>query len=349
MTCEREELLSRYIDGDLGAQESAEMRRHIATCRECQEMYHETTRREKAVRDTLAAVITAMPLRESVMKRILAERLAPESAPKTERPAGSRSPILAWALALVIVVAASAMLYLTATNRAQVRNTTNMVVLMGLQDGSTFGRKSLPAREMCFAPVGMAAPIQGTFALFLHGTKREPTLLDGSATLQLDFSRITWLEGEATIVSAQNHDIVVRLGEEELLLKNARISLKGSPASYQTTLNGGTAYRFRGGRVEALPLAASATPATASAPVREHAIAPNSDPAELPSASKPLQSIAPDAHPVTDMEGIPASAASIEPTSASQTASAATTLHGEAGEPVRNPFITPQIPGAVGE
>ncbi|HEY9070668.1 MAG TPA: anti-sigma factor [Candidatus Ozemobacteraceae bacterium] len=351
MTCEREELLSRYIDGDLGAQETAEMRRHIATCRECQGVYHETTRREKAVRDTLSAVVSSMPLREKVMQRIAAERLSPECLREAARPAGRRAPMLAWALAVVIVVAVSTMLYLTTMKPPQGRSSADMIAIMGLQDGSAVGRKTLSQRGTCFAPPGFATPMQGSLALFLHGTKRKPALFIGSATMQLDFNRITWMEGEGDIVTAANHDIVVRIGEDELLLKTASLHLKGAAASYQATLATGTAYRFRNNRAEALALASPTATTTGLLPAREQAsTVEHPETSEHPPASSEYLS------PQTGQDPAPAAPAHPVPTAnpasqaaSTQTASSAAGTQGETVEPVRNPFVVPQINGTVGE
>jgi anti-sigma factor RsiW len=94
------EKLDAYVDGELPEQESAAMDEHMHTCRDCAA---EAFRRMQMKRDTRVAALRFTP------PPGLQQRIEKSIAPKRRPLAFLLSPALAFAVALVLLVAVSAM------------------------------------------------------------------------------------------------------------------------------------------------------------------------------------------------------------------------------------------------
>ncbi len=332
MSCDREELLSRYIDNDLSARETSEIRRHLSSCRECQSAYHEMLQREKALRDVLQPVISAMTLREKVMRRITAEGIRPEIAEPLPNAAQSprRSLHLAYALAFMLVAACGLLFYLTSSPTQQMTRKVEMVVLMGLGDESRYGKRMLKMRDTCYAQPSTVVPMRGEFAIFLNGTGAPPVLFSGSATMGIDFASAAWYSGEGSFNTPPGLEFALHLGNDRIVMKDAELYISGTGGAYQARLSRGTASRVRGGVSEKLCIGTRPSPISTGtvSPVPE--IQPDTASAvriELHPASEPLQA----AHSAgIATAGSPATATNGRPSDQ--------TTPVEVSQPARNPF-----------
>lgn len=262
MSCDREELLSRYIDGDVTAQEASEIRRHLSACRECQAAFHEIRQREKSLKDVLQPVIESMRLRDLVMRRIAAEGLRPEPAPAA---AGQPVPTLAsrylaYAVAFMLVVACGLIFHLNTPRGVHDGKQLDMIVVMGLGDQSAYGRKFLPRGSTCYGQIGAGTPVRGRMAIFVNGQRVAPIVLDGSATIALREAGIDWISGEAVVETPASPEFTITVGEDSLRMTDATIDIDGTAASYAVRLRKGTASRFRHGVSEPLAIVRLAPP-----------------------------------------------------------------------------------------
>lgn len=343
MSCEREELLSRYIDGDVTAQEASDIRRHLSACRECQAAYHEIQQREKSLKDVLQPVIESMHLRDVVMRRITAEGLRPEPAAAAGQVvAGMASRFLAHAVAFILVVACGLIFYMNVPREMPDRKMLDMIVVLGLGDQSTYGRKVLARGNTCYGQPGEGMPVRGRMAIFVNGQRAEPIILDGSATISLREAGIDWISGAAVIQTPAAPEFTLTVGEDRLSMTEATLDMNGSPATYSVQLRKGRAIRFRGGVSEPLPLVRpialrlpgttvlateSASPILPASPTLQETVSA----VETPAVASPTESL-PDAfHPP-------------EPKPVSEQASPA-----EAPKPVISPFSGRPVTKLEGE
>ncbi|HOT29784.1 MAG TPA: zf-HC2 domain-containing protein [Candidatus Ozemobacteraceae bacterium] len=263
MSCEREELLSRYIDGDVTAQESSEIRRHLSACRDCQAAFHEIRQREKSLKDVLQPVIESMRLRDLVMRRIAAEGLRPEPAAAGRQvPPARASRLLAYAVAFMLVVACGLIFHLNVPRGTQDSQQLDMIVVMGLGDQSSFGRKVLARGSTCYGQLGEGFPVRGRMAIFVNGQRIAPVVLDGSATIVLRTAAIDWISGEAVVETPAAPEFTLTVGDDRIRMADATLEITGTAASNAVRLRRGTAFRFRRGGSEPLPLAVPAPPQT---------------------------------------------------------------------------------------
>ncbi len=314
MSCEREELLSRYIDGDVTAQEASDIRRHLSACRECQAAYHEIQQREKSLKDVLQPVIGSMHLRDLVMRRIAAEGLRPDPVafPGKAVP-GLTARYLACAVAFMLVVACGLIFYLNTPRDMQDRKLLDMIVVMGLGDQSSYGRKILARGNTCYGQTGEGMPVRGRLAIFVNGQRVAPIVIGGSATIALREAGLDWISGEAVVETPQTPEFTLTVGEDRLAMTDATLEINGTAASYAVQLRKGTAIRFRRGAPESLPLvrpvssllpetataASVAALETASTPVREPVPAIESPVIASPTGATPDALFGPPGEPVT--------------------------------------------------
>lgn len=268
MSCEREELLSRYIDGDVTAQESSEIRRHLSSCRECQAAFHEIQQREKTLKDVLQPVIESMHLRDAVMRRITVEGLRPEpnGASSVQAAPVRASRFLAFAVAFMLVVACGLIFYMNRPREAQEKEILDMIVVMGLGEQSSFGRKIMARGNTCYGVIGAGIPVRGRLAIFVNGQHVNPVVFDGSATVTLRSAGIDWTSGDAIIETPAAPEFTLNIGEDRIRMTDATLDIGGTAASYSLRLRRGTAIRIRRDGSENLPLVkpVSLTPGTAS-------------------------------------------------------------------------------------
>lgn len=256
MSCEREELLNRYIDGDVSAQEASEIRRHLSSCRECQAAYHEIQQREKALKDVLLPVIESMRLRDAVMRRITTEGIRPEPSRASAAQAvpARASRFFAYAVAFMLVAACGLVFYLNRPREMQEKQVLDMIVVMGLGEQSSFGRKILQRGNTCFGQTAEGFPVRGRIAFFVNGQRMAPIVFDGSATISLREAGIDWTSGEAVFETPAAPEFTLAVGEDRIRMTDAALDISGTTASYAVRLRKGTAVRFRHGAPEPLPL-----------------------------------------------------------------------------------------------
>ena len=95
--CERfEELLSAYLDGELGADEETELKAHLANCPDCAAMFEAFSAVSGAVR--------AQDVPDTLHSRIMETVRAAEKASRTQRVIIRLRPILAAAACLIVLV-----------------------------------------------------------------------------------------------------------------------------------------------------------------------------------------------------------------------------------------------------
>ncbi len=95
--CERyQELISGMIDGELSAEEEAEVRAHLAQCPECSAMYEVFAAVGEAIRD--------QDVPDTLHAGIMANISAAEKARRTQHTIVRLRPILAAAACLVVLV-----------------------------------------------------------------------------------------------------------------------------------------------------------------------------------------------------------------------------------------------------
>lgn len=256
MSCDREELLSRYIDGDLSAEESSEMRRHVSSCRECQASFNEIQQREKAFKDAMLPVISSMQLREQVMRRIAAEGIRPENAEiRSEQAHGVRRRLfMPFAIALLFLVVFGLVFYLNEPRPSIDRISIDMIVIMGLGNESAYGRKIMKRGDSCYAPFSVAMPFRGKMAIFLNGHGVNPIVFEGSATLSLNAGSAHWISGEGTIQTAVEPEFALLIGDDRINMTDAGLDISGRAGSYTAQLHRGKAVLIRKGASENLPL-----------------------------------------------------------------------------------------------
>lgn len=330
MSCEREELLSRYIDGDLTAQESSEMRRHISSCRECQVSFHEIQQGEKAFKDVMLPVISSMSLRDTVMRRIAAEGILPESpeSPSVTTGGPRRSLFLGYAVAFLFVIACGLVFYLNALQPNQEKEMLDMIVVMGLGDQSSYGRKVMRRGEACYAQFAVGMPMQGKLALFVNGQNIAPIVFDGSATLSLHKGSADWISGAGRIETSARPDFTLAIGSDRITLTDADLVVGGAAGSYTALLHRGSAVRIRNGVTESMQLVKRIATVTAETATHTAELASETASASFHELSPVRDTPAPDP--------VPTSSSLLPTTMHSISADQATPV--ELRQPVSNPF-----------
>jgi len=329
MSCDREELLSRYIDGDVTAQEASDIRRHLSACCDCQAAYHEFQQREKSLKDVLQPMIESMRLRDLVMRRIAAQGLRPEPAAAGHPGSSLASRYMAYAVAFMLVVACGLIFHLNAPRQAQDGQTLDMIVVMGLGDQSFYGRKTLASGNTCFGQTGVGMPVRGRMAIFVNGQNLTPIVLEGSATIALRAAGLDWISGEAVVETPVAPEFFLTIGEDRLTMNDATIDVSGTAASYAVRLRKGRAVRFRRGVLEPLPLVRPVSPS-----LPETATAAAEIASETASATSHERSPAIDA-PTVGLSTEPSRDAFQTPT---QNQASAQATPGEDPKPVVSPF-----------
>jgi len=343
MPCDREELLSRYIDNDLSARETSEMRRHLSSCRDCQSACHEILQREKALQDVIQPVISSMSLRDKVMRRIVAERIRPESDENRTDTANrsSRSLYLAYALAFMLVATCGLLFYLTSIPEQKMVGKMDLVVIMGLGDESRFGKKMLKMRDTCYAQTSTIVPMQGEFAFFVNGTNAPPVLFSGSATIGVHFKSATWINGEGFFTTPSGLEFTLNIDSDRIIMKNAELSVSGTGSSCQTRLTRGVAKRVRGGVFEDLKIETRlgvTTAATASSVTEVSSDTASASHIELPASAESFQPV--------PLFPVPASHT---PAASAASRSVDLVIPVEETQPVKNPFVGGPVHEQVGE
>jgi ferric-dicitrate binding protein FerR (iron transport regulator) len=82
MNCEKyKKLIEKYIEGAIGDEQVAELKRHAETCEQCREEFEQCVGLEEAVREAFSSRMSAEDGKASVMARLSAE---PNTAQRTQ-------------------------------------------------------------------------------------------------------------------------------------------------------------------------------------------------------------------------------------------------------------------------
>jgi hypothetical protein len=256
VTCPHEELICRFLDGDLPPRELREAEVHIEACPACRLYFHEAKAREGHLREVVHRVAGSFHIGERVMRRIITEGLRPEPAagpagasPRTgDNPASGLS---AWGrpafslvvLGVALVLAVGIFLHLK-QNIGTVGGTRDLVLVTALGPGARVDGYPLAMRDSVRLGVGRAREFEGKLALRTDAAGQAQVTWQGRGFFAPTRDGVEWSSGVGEFACQGGAPFVIGYRDEQIALQKGRLRVRGNVYSrLQIDLIEGTALR----------------------------------------------------------------------------------------------------------
>ncbi|MFZ2955528.1 MAG: anti-sigma factor [Candidatus Ozemobacteraceae bacterium] len=256
MTCERDELLQRFHDGDLPNEEVAAFKRHLGTCPSCRTRLHLMQESERQVREVIQRVVPSGRLAERVLQRIKHEcpSLYPQGRPGPKFTAEAVSFFFGTIPGFLRKCAIPALAVLCIVFFLRSRP----VVQPKVQGdtGYSFRVESLSTDARYQGnqlPVGVSRSIEpdktfsfdGSLLCSVDGPHRAGIRFRGNGRFALSAKTLSWESGEGELDFSLTHPFLLSVGEAKFTITGTRIHLSGvaTDVVQVTLLEGHVRYR----------------------------------------------------------------------------------------------------------
>jgi hypothetical protein len=236
MHCDREEILSRFIDNDLSAQETTEFRAHLAECTQCKAQLNEIQESEKALQSVIQGAIPSGRLADRVLVRLEREMPGyyPEHAPKPVSLSFSFWKFLAPALALALVV----LVFRPAPPSAPVNNTSFPIATVGSSPiemmevlpksrESWAGDQKLVIGESITIDSSIVREFNGLMALCFDPSSRSKITWDGKGVFSARNHVVKWNDGNGEFRFDLNRPLSIEIDSVKILVHGSRVHISG--------------------------------------------------------------------------------------------------------------------------
>jgi len=207
MRCDREEILSRYLDDDLNGKEKLEFESHLSVCKICRVSLIEIRESEKAVREVVQTAFPTGGLAERILLRIRQEM--PNYYPLPKEEVGFSIPLWKYALP---VLGAAFLIFLLIFSAATPRKTEKLhtsirsqlvfrdnqigtIRALALSRETLIDGKKVLLGESVPVKLGQTQEYKGNLVVYLDGKGANRFFLKGSGKISATSNKITWVEG----------------------------------------------------------------------------------------------------------------------------------------------------------
>lgn len=236
MKCNRDEMLSRFIDNDLEPRESSEFREHLVHCHECKLLLQETREREKTLRKVVLEAFPTGSLAEKVMHRIRQE--TPNFYPRPEPSLFTRL-LKPWVLIPTVSLGlAIIMVFFSHTSALQVVPGVliskpspvaedSIISVAPLSENSRFGYQKMTIGESIRIAAGKKVESYGFMAFHLDPRTKNQVNWDGQGVFAAYSDRIDWESGSGEFQFKLNSPITLRVGKVPFMITGTKIRISG--------------------------------------------------------------------------------------------------------------------------
>ncbi len=228
MPCDREELLNRFLDGDLSPKEAADFRQHLSGCPSCRMAQHEIHESEKQVREVFQATVGGIRLGEKVLRRIQLENLKPFPADQPPK-SGTR---MAWKLALGFGLALVAVVCLSLLSPGRptppAPHHGELVSISSLGSGAELGGVPFLDGKNREILAGVIAQFQGPIGFSDSPGDVRFAEWQGKGLFSISPTILNWESGDGEIALPPGGNLEIRSGTDKILLEGACARISGS-------------------------------------------------------------------------------------------------------------------------
>ncbi|MBI3039730.1 zf-HC2 domain-containing protein [bacterium] len=246
MGCDNDEVLNRFLDGDLSQSESELFQAHLKTCLVCQRFLSESTRCETLVRKIVNVSLPLGQLKGRVMERI--NRELPHFFPNSVEKTGERNFLQSypWFLGFIGILSVVLFsLFILPVRNGGKQEVSQTFLAVSLGNEAKIGSQSFLIGKSIPIEVSTLVEFQGPTRIQLSKVAENYVTWDGHGFFSLDQNAIHWEKGEGEFDFSLFSPVELHVKTTVFNITGTKIKISGNIESevLVTLIQGKASYR----------------------------------------------------------------------------------------------------------